>query len=75
MLADQIDLSQKENRWVASVIAVRLHENSLEWCQIGDCRLVLVYANGSYKTVGGSVDHDCETLHLMQKLGGRTEVM
>lgn len=75
MAGEQIDLSKKENRWAASVTAVRLHENSLEWCQIGDCRLVLVYDDGSCKVVGGTVDHDCKTLDLMRELGGRTKAM
>lgn len=72
MKKDGVDTSSKENLWATSASVVQLHENNLEWCQVGDCRLVLVYSNGSHRLISAPVDHDKETLDLMSTLGGRS---
>ena len=70
-----VDCSYKENFWSTSATIVRLHENNLEWCQIGDCRLVLLYNDGSHRVISAPVDHDRETLNLMAELGGLSNAM
>ena len=70
-----VDCSYRENLWSTSASIVRLHENNLEWCQIGDCRLVLLYDDGSHRIISAPVDHDHETLRLMSELGGLSHAM
>ena len=70
-----INCSYKENLWSTSASIVRLHENNLEWCQIGDCRLVLLYDDGAHRIISAPVDHDRETLNLMAELGGLSNAM
>lgn len=75
MIKEGVDISSKENLWASSASVVQLHENNLEWCQIGDCRLVLVYGNGTHRLISAPVDHDKETLDMMSHLGGRSSAL
>lgn len=75
MIASGVDFSRRENRWSASLAAIRLHKNRIEWTQLGDCRILFLYKDGRHKLAHCPEDHDRETLSLMAKLGGRDMAM
>ncbi len=69
MTALGIDLACKEHLWSTSAAVVRLEANSMEWCQIGDCRIQLLLEDGGSSHLVEPPDHDGETLRLWQQRG------
>ncbi len=63
-----VDLDRKEELWSTSAAVVRTQGNELEWCQAGDCRIQLIYTDGSSRQLVEPPDHDAETLALWQKI-------
>ncbi|MEE4240564.1 MAG: protein phosphatase 2C domain-containing protein [Desulfopila sp.] len=57
-----ITLHRKEELWSCSAAVVRLSENSFDWCQIGDCQIVVIREDGSSLVLGRTPDQDVETL-------------
>ncbi|MGL1930545.1 MAG: protein phosphatase 2C domain-containing protein [Desulfotalea sp.] len=53
-----------------SAALIKIHPHNIEWGQIGDCRIVLVYQDNTYKLLHDPVDHDKESLEMMASLGG-----
>ncbi|MEA1968369.1 MAG: protein phosphatase 2C domain-containing protein [Thermodesulfobacteriota bacterium] len=64
MLHHGVNLSKKENLWSTSAAVVRIKENKLEWVQTGDCFIILIYRDNSYKVLVEQDDHDYETLTM-----------
>lgn len=67
MLLHGVDLSKKENFWSTSAAVVRINDDRLEWVQTGDCSIILIYSNDSYKVLVEQDDHDHETLAMWKK--------
>jgi len=63
-----VQLNSKEALWSTSVAVVRLRGERLEWCQTGDCRIQLLYEDGSTSQLVEPNDHDAETLQLWRKM-------
>ena len=59
-----VDLSRRENLWSTSAAVVRIKDNELEWVQTGDCFILLIYTDNSYKALFEQDDHDYETLTM-----------
>ena len=67
MIKRGIDLDRKENLWSTSAAVVRIQDDHLEWCQIGDCLILLLYDDGSYRLLADPPNHDMETLSLWKQ--------
>jgi serine/threonine protein phosphatase PrpC len=64
-----VDFSARENLWSTSFAAVRVNGEIIEWCQTGDCLIMLIYADGTGKLVTPQPDHDRETLRQWKQIG------
>jgi hypothetical protein len=63
-----VALGHKKNLWSTSAAVVRLQADHFEWCQIGDCLVLVLYHDGSYRLLADPPDHDAETLSLWKEL-------
>ncbi|SMD10216.1 Protein phosphatase 2C [Desulfocicer vacuolatum DSM 3385] len=68
MLQNGVNISKKENLWSTTAAVVRVKKESLEWVQIGDAVIILIYEDGSHKVLANQEDHDYETLTLWKDL-------
>lgn len=68
MIAAGVEVCCKEELWSTSAAVVRLKEDSLEWCQTGDCVIRLIDHDGSSRLLVEPPDHDAETLQLWQQM-------
>ena len=68
-----IDITKKSNRWAVAAAAIRAGNKKFEWAQIGDSRILVIYKDGSYKTLGSNIDFDVESLVLWKSLVQRGE--
>ena len=48
--------------WSTSAAVLRVRDDHVEWFQIGDCRIVALYRDGSHRELVETTDHDLETL-------------
>ncbi len=62
-----INLQRKEELWSCSAAVVRLLGDHFDWCQIGDCQILVIRENGSYTLLGENPDQDIETLQLWRQ--------
>ncbi|MCD4677676.1 MAG: protein phosphatase 2C domain-containing protein [Desulfobacula sp.] len=67
MQAHKVDLTRRHKLWSTSAAVIRLCNNKLEWLQTGDSYIIIIYNNGSYKTLVEQKDHDYETLLMLKK--------
>ncbi len=56
--------SEKHRLWATSAAVVRIQDSFLEFCQIGDCLIMLVRNDGSFTLLTPDTAHDRETLSL-----------
>jgi len=63
-----VDFSIREHLWSTSFAAVRVKGEMLEWCQTGDCLIMLIYDDGTSKLLTPEPDHDRETLRLWKQV-------
>lgn len=52
--------------WSTGMAVVRIGENSLEYCQTGDCLIMLLHQDGNYTLPVRDHDFDRETLQLLK---------
>lgn len=64
----KVALDQKKYLWSTSAAVVRLHDDRFEWCQVGDCQILVLYRDGSHRLLADSPGHDVETLCLWKRL-------
>jgi len=62
------DMSSRENLWTTSMAVVRVVGSQLEFCQTGDCLIVLMHRDGSHSLLTPEIDIDCETMTLWKEL-------
>lgn len=71
-----VDLQRKEELWSCSAAVIRLHGNHFDWCQIGDCQILVIKEDGSYTLLGKTPDQDIDTLRLWkQRASNSTEAV
>lgn len=75
MKSSKTDLGGGESRWSASLAGIRIHQDKIEWTQLGDCRILFLYKDGQHALAHIPVNHDRETLSLMAEIGGRDVAM
>ena len=60
----QRDKGEKHRLWSTSAAVVRIDESSFEYCQIGDCLIMVVRNDGSFRLLTPDSAHDRETLSI-----------
>lgn len=63
----KIDVSKKVNLWSTGAAGVRIFNDYLEWFQISDCLVLLLYVDGTYELPGGYYNHDINNLLKWKK--------
>jgi len=63
-----VNYLNKEELWSTSAAVVELEEDSFSWCQIGDCTILVLYADGGSKLLGSDYNHDLPTLAKWKRL-------
>jgi serine/threonine protein phosphatase PrpC len=62
--SEQFTGKEKHRLWATSAAVVRIEESSFEFCQIGDCLIMVVRNDGSFTLLTPDTAHDRETLSL-----------
>jgi serine/threonine protein phosphatase PrpC len=62
-----VNFLRKEELWSCSAAVVRMLGNHFDWCQIGDCQILVIKEDGSYTLLGKTPDQDIETLQLWKE--------
>lgn len=73
MVENKVDTADKASLWSTSAAVVKFDKKTLEWIQIGDSLLLLIYKDGSYKIPVTDFDHDSETLTLWKEMANKTD--
>lgn len=68
-----IDLDDKIQLWSTSAAVIRLHHDFFEWVQIGDCLIMVIYQDGTYRILTENFDHDFETLQIWQQISATAD--
>jgi len=68
MSSASIDSSRKTALWATSGAVVRIGEETFDWLQIGDCLILVILKDGSYRLLVENYNHDLESLVLWQEL-------
>lgn len=71
MVENGIDISQKVNLWMTSVAVVKIKDKMMEWVQISDSLILLIYKDGSFKLLINDYDHDQESLLAWRELADK----
>jgi len=66
------DLLEREQLWSTSFAALQVNEDSITWCQTGDCMILLVHADGSSQLLTELPGQDREVLKTWQQIGARS---
>lgn len=63
-----IGIQDRHKLWSTSLAVVRLLGDKVEYCQIGDSLILLLFEDGSHKLLTPEIDIDSETLQLLQTI-------
>lgn len=76
MLNHDWDITDKSKTWKVCFAAVRLFDEKIEWAQIADSLVLILFKDGSYTCVVDDYDHESVVLKKMQELAkqGVTDV-
>ncbi len=69
MISEQVDTSCREQLWSTSFAAVQIDSRTVRWCQIGDCAIVALHADGSRRLLHPLPNHDEAVLQRWQRIG------
>jgi len=72
MVENGVDTSKKSNLWSTSAAVVRVEEDEFEWIQTGDCLILAIYEDDSYKILVDGFNHDKETLLMWKHMANYT---
>ncbi|MFA4887176.1 MAG: protein phosphatase 2C domain-containing protein [Candidatus Nanoarchaeia archaeon] len=73
MIKNGIDISKKENLFGTALAAVRIKGNVLEWIQLLDCLIIVVYEDNSFKLLVEDYDADKEIMRKWKELGSKSK--
>lgn len=73
MIENDVDTSDKASLWSTSAAVVKFDDDTVEWLQIGDSLLLLIYKDGSFKIPITGYDHDSETLGMWKEIADKTD--
>lgn len=72
MIESRIDFSRRESLWSTSFAAVDISETALNWCQIGDCMILVIYDDGTSKRLTYVPGQDTQVLKTWQRIGAKS---
>lgn len=73
MIERNVDLDDRGSLWSTSAAVVRIRNGTLEWAQIGDCRIICIYTTGEYEFLCEGSNQDVETLCLWKDICRTTD--
>ena len=74
MIKRNFDLSQKVNRLSTTVAVVRLLNKKIEFVQVGDSPIVLIFKDKSFKVITSSKNTDKNSLILWKRLSSKEAI-
>ena len=63
-----VDLQSKRNLWSTSMAVVRVEDGYFDWCQTGDCLILVIQRDGSIRMLVDDPQQDEETFAEWRKL-------
>ncbi|WP_031479203.1 protein phosphatase 2C domain-containing protein [Maridesulfovibrio frigidus] len=72
MLERGVNVDEKGHLWCASAAVVRLEGDTLEWVQIGDSLVLVIYDDGTHEIVCDKSEQDIETLKQWKAIADTT---
>ena len=72
MIDEGLDLLEREQLWSTSFAAVQVNEDSIAWCQTGDCMILLIHRDGGAQLLTELPGQDREVLKTWQQIGARS---
>jgi len=72
MIDEGLDLLEREQLWSTSFAAVQVNEDSIAWCQTGDCMILLIHRDGGGQLLTELPGQDREVLKTWQQIGARS---
>lgn len=73
MIASGINFNRRELLWSTSFAAIDVHDGSIDWCQIGDCMILVIYDDGRIEQLVDLPGQDTEVLKNWQRIGFRSQ--
>ena len=73
MIESDVNISDKASLWSTSAAVVKIDNDMIEWLQIGDSLLLLIYTDGSFKIPITGYNHDGETLRMWKEIAYKTD--
>lgn len=73
MTDHRVDLHDRAQLWSTSFAAVQIRGRVINWCQTGDCMILLVYEDGTSRRLTTLPGQDVEVLKKWQRIGARAE--
>ena len=49
MQEEKINVKQKDHRWTTGLAVIQIHDQQIEFVQTGDCMILAIYTDGSYR--------------------------
>ncbi len=63
-----VDLRKKRELWSTSMAVVRVEDDYFDWCQTGDCLILVLQTDGTARLLVNDPGHDEKTFALWRKL-------
>lgn len=68
MVERGVNPGQRENLWCTSAAVLRVHEETFEWVQSGDCLILVIFEDDTHEVLIEGFDHDQKTLQLWKEI-------
>ncbi len=72
MIDTGLELVKREQLWSTSFAAVQVNDDSIAWCQTGDCMILLIHRDGGGQLLTELPGQDREVLKTWQQIGARS---
>lgn len=73
MVQAGVELGCRERLWSTSLAAVRIYGRRLDWCQIGDCMIMLIFNDGRSRLLSPVPAQDEQVLRTWQTRGAEEQ--
>jgi len=71
MITNSIDINNKTELWSTTAAIVKIQDGWVNWAQISDSIILMIYKNRTYKTFGEKRNHDQGLMLLLKDLKHR----
>lgn len=69
MKVNDVCREKRSHLWSTSFAVARIEGDCLTWVQVGDCCIVVIYRDGTHRSLASVRNHDMETLRIWKKAG------